>query len=292
VNKRFIGVLIFAFVIAASGGLLTYRSLLNRAPSPKAAAPPTAKIVLAAHDVEAGVVLSDDDIKLADWPGSVPAGSFSSVKDIVGRGVITPVYSKEPIIESRLAPKGAGGGLASMIPQGLRAFAVRVNEVAGVAGFVVPGMRVDVVINGTAPGGTSTVARTLLQNVAVLSAGQDFKKDAEGKPIVSQVVTLLVSPEEAEKLSLAASQTTIQLVLRNPVDRQVADTPGAGLPSLFGGGSPKSSEQAVTPPRPRAPAPPRVAESAPPKPDPPFQMEIITGTKKSETSFDNRGEVR
>ena len=151
---------------------------------------------------------------------------------MVGRGVITPIFAKEPIIDSRLAPKGAGGGLAAMIPPGMRAVAVRVNEVVGVAGFVVPGMRVDVLISGNTPGGDSslgTLTKTLLQNIEVLSAGQDFKKDAEGKPVSVQVVNLLVTPEQAEQLSLASNQTTIQLVLRNPLDHEVAKTPGTAL---------------------------------------------------------------
>ena len=120
---------------------------------------------------------------------------------MVGRGVITPIFAKEPIIESRLAPKGAGGGLAAMIPPGMRAVPVRVNEVVGVAGFVVPGMRVDVLISGNRPNGDATLGtltKTLLQNIEVLSAGTDFKKDAEGKPVQVQVVNLLVTPEQAE----------------------------------------------------------------------------------------------
>ena len=127
------------------------------------------------------------------------------------------------MLESRLAPKGAGGGLAAMIPAGMRAVAMRVNEVVGVAGFVVPGMRVDILISGSPPNSKNadlgSLTKTLLQNIEVLSAGQDFKKDAEGKPISVQVVNVLVTPEQAEQLSLAASQTTIQLVLRNPLDQ-------------------------------------------------------------------------
>src|SRR6202030_1199301 len=156
----------------------------------------------------------------------------SKLEDLKGRGVITPIYAKEPLIDSRLAPKGAGGGLASMIPAGMRAVAVRVNEVVGVAGFVVPGMRVDIWIAGNPPGAQSNagmVARTLLQNIEVLSAGQNFQKDAEGKPVQVQVVNLLVTPEQAEILSLASNETRIQLVLRNPLDTQTAKTTGVAL---------------------------------------------------------------
>jgi len=285
-NKRFLGGLAFATIVATIASLLLYRLLINR-PTTRAAVS-SVQVVLAGHEIEVGTVLKEEDVKLADWPGGVPLGASTSLQDVLGRGVMTPIYAKEPIIDSRLAPKGAGGGLAAMIPPGMRAAAVRVNEVVGVAGFVVPGMHVDVLISGNRPGpdaGLGTLSKTLLQNIEVLSAGQDFKKDAEGKPIAVQVVNLLVTPEQAEQLSLAASQTQIQLVLRNPLDREVAKTPGAAMRNLFSG------EKIKEPPAPSAPrarpaAPPApVAMADPPKKEVPFVMEIISGTKKSETKF-------
>lgn len=294
-NKRFIGVLIFAFVVASGASLLLYRLLVNR-PQQAKAAPAAARIVLAQRDIEVGTVLKEEDVHLADWPGSVPTGSSAKMEDVVGRGVITPIFAKEPIIDSRLAPKGAGGGLAAMIPPGMRAVAIRVNEVVGVAGFVVPGMRVDVLISGNKPGGSNnlgTVTKTLLQNLEVLSAGQDFKKDAEGKPILVQVVNLLVTPMQAEELSLASSQTNIQLVLRNPMDHDVAKTPGTAVSYLFSGTRLKGPDEAdAAPVRPRAPRPPVVREMAPPPPrkEAPFVMEIISGKTKAEAKFDHGGE--
>src|ERR1044072_2916402 len=237
-NKRFVGVLIFAFGVASVASLMLYRLLLSRPSAAKAPAS-TVQIVLSTRDIEIGTVIKEEDVKLSDWHGGVPVGSVTKTLDIVGRGVPAPIFAKEPIIESRLAPKGAGGGLAAMIPPGMRAVAVRVNEVVGVAGFVVPGMRVDILISGNTPGNnanTGTLTRTLLQNVEVLSAGQDFKKDAEGKPVLVQVVNLLVTPEQAEQLSLASAQTAVQLVLRNPLDREIAKTPGTALGYLFTGG--------------------------------------------------------
>lgn len=289
-NKRFLGVLIFAFVVATGGGVITYRALVNRAPARKAATP-TNQIVVAAENMEAGAIVRDGDVKLADWSGSIPVGASSHPQDYIGRGVVTAIYAREPMIDTRLAPKGAGGGLAAMIPEGMRAFAVRVNDVAGVAGFVTPGMRVDVLINGNSPNGNAalgTLARTLMQNIEVLSAGQDFKKDAEGKAVVSQVVTLLVTPEQAEKLSLAANQTTIQLVLRNPVDRKVAPAPGSALAYLFtGAGKPVEGPRAAAAPRPPAP----VARPEPPPQKPaPFTMSITMGTTTTVAKFDNPGE--
>lgn len=290
-NKRFLGVLIFAFMVATAGGLITYRSLVNR-PMPARNAPiPTVRVVLAAHDLQLGKVLKEEDVRVADWPGSPPAGAAAKLEDVIGRGVTTAMYEKEPVLETRLAPKGAGGGLAAMIPPGMRAVAVRVNEVVGVAGFVVPGMRVDVLISANPPNGSKdlgTVTKTLLQNIEVLSAGQDFKKDAEGKPVVVQVINLLVTPAQAEELSLASNQTTIQLVLRNPMDRQVAKTSGTAVGLLFGGnrmgmpGTQPVVRKAVM----RPVAAPVV------KRDTPFVMEIISGTKKTQSKFENTGEAK
>jgi pilus assembly protein CpaB len=287
-NKRFFGVLIFAFVVAALGGLVTYRQLISHAPPP--ASRPSARIVLAVRNMDAGSLVTAGDVSLADWAGPIPDGASSKLDDFVGRGVIAPIFSKEPITDSRLAPKGAGGGLASLIPEGMRAFAVRVNEVAGDAGFVIAGQRVDVVINGTAPGPDSSMgseARTLLQNVEVLSAGQDFKKDAEGKPVASQVVNLLVSPEDAEKLILAANQTSIQLVLRNPLDRVAVKTPGIAMAALFHPGLKAPVEPAVA--AKPAPQPLPAALPAAPATQPSFTMEIISGSQKTEKKFDAGG---
>jgi pilus assembly protein CpaB len=296
-TKRFVGVLIFAFVVASVASLLLYRFLASSRPQTAKAAAVTIKLAIAAHNLEVGSVLKDDDVRMADWPGSAPEGAFTRLQDLVGRGVTTRMMSREPVLESRLATKGAGGGLASMIPEGMRAVAIRVNDVAGVAGFVTPGMRVDVLISGT-PGSSNTSAtlgvqsKTMLQNVEVLSAGQDFKKDSEGKPVVVQVVNLLVTPEQAEMLSLASTQTTIQLVLRNPLDRVMAKTSGTAVALLFKGGNlpldaqPAPAARPAATPRPRI-EPVRRAElpAPPPKKDPPFVMQIISGSSKREVSF-------
>src|SRR5664280_156502 len=262
-NKRFLGVLTFAFLVAAGASLVLYRVLINR-PATTIAGPALAQVALATKDLEVGTVLKEEDVKVSDWPGSVPVGATNQVKDILGRGVITAIFAKEPIIASRLAPRGAGGGMASMIPPGMRAVAVRVNEVVGVAGFVVPGTHVDILISGNSPGGNNslgTQTQTLLQNIEVLSAGQDFKKDAEGKPVMVQVVNMLVTPTQAEQLSLAASQTSIQLVLRNPLDHEIAKTPGTALQRLFTTGKLLPLPSDTEPPRPRT-----VAKRATPVP--------------------------
>jgi pilus assembly protein CpaB len=294
-NKRFLGVLTFAFLVAAGASLVLYRVLINR-PAPTTSGPALAQVAVATKDLEVGVVLKEDDVTVSDWPGSVPLGATNQKKDLLGRGVITAIFAKEPIISSRLAPRGAGGGMAAMIPPGMRAVAVRVNEVVGVAGFVVPGMHVDILISGTAPGGNSslgTLTQTLLQNIEVLSAGQDFKKDAEGKPVAVQVVNMLVTPTQAEQLSLAASSTSIQLVLRNPLDHDIAKTPGTALQRLFSNGklAPLPSDLPAARPRavPKRPVP--VVAAAPPPKEIPFVMEIISGTSKREQKFGGSTEV-
>jgi pilus assembly protein CpaB len=204
--KRFLALAIFQAGIVTALAIMAVHRLSTPVPTGERA---TVKLVLASRDLELGTILRDGDTVLADWPGEVvPAGTSSHTQDFVGRGVITKIYAKEPILETRLAPKGSGGGFAVIIPQGMRAVAVPVNEVVGVAGFVVPGMHVDVLISGTPPSGTGglgTLTRTLLQNIEVLSAGQDFKKDAEGKPVAVQVVNLLVTRNRRNSL---ASQVT------------------------------------------------------------------------------------
>jgi pilus assembly protein CpaB len=290
-TKRFVGVLIFAFVVASAASLLLYRFLASSRPQAATAAPPMAHLVVAAKDLEIGRVLKEEDVRVADWPGGVPLGAVVKVQDLVGRGVIAPIYDKEPVLETRLAARGAGGGLASMIPPGMRAVAIHVSEVAGVAGFVTPGTRVDVLISGS-PGNSTvgTMTKTMLQNMEVLSAGQDFKKDAEGKPVLVQVVNLLVTPEQAEMLSLASTQTSIQLVLRNPLDHEIAKTPGTAVALLFQGGKLLTPPQpASAAPRPRAIEPVRRAADPPPKKEPPFVMQIINGTHKTDITFQNGG---
>ena len=298
-NKRFAAVLVFAFVVASGASLLLYRLMSSRPQTTKAATA-SAKIVVATRDLELGTVLKDEDLKLQDWPGETPVGSATRTQDLVGRGVITKVYAKEPILELRLAPKGAGGGFAAIIPKGMRAVAVPVNEVVGVAGFVVPGMHVDILISGTppnAPSSLGTLTKTLLQNIEVLSSGQDFKKDPEGKPITVQVVNLLVTPDQAEQLSLASHQTTIQLILRNPLDRDTTTTSGTAVASLFTGTTIalKGMVGSEGGGRERAPKP-VVRElpllPPPPKKETPYVMEIISGNKKAETKFDGTAEAK
>jgi pilus assembly protein CpaB len=312
-NKRFAGVLVFAFVVASVASLLLYRLLVKRAEPTQAAAPVTTQIVVATKDLEVGSVIKPDDVKLADWTGPVPTGAILHLdgKDgAVNRGVNTAIVAKEPVLASRLALDGAGGGLAGKIPPGMRAVAIRVNEVNSVSGFVSTGTHVDVMISGTRPNGNANlgaIAKTVqtLEDLEVLSAGQELKKDAENKPVLVQTVNLLVTPEQAEQLSLA-SNMNIQLVLRNPIDRAIAKTSGASTKNLFDGGRADirqagggtDSDGSGAPQRAPKPAAPArrvytAAAQEPPaakkQPDPPVTLEIVSGTKKTEVKFSGEG---
>jgi pilus assembly protein CpaB len=285
-NKRFLSVVLFAFAVAGGASLLMYRLVVSRLSANAKAG--QEKILVAARDLGLGALVHDSDLKFGDWAGPVPPHSMQKQEDIVGRGVIATIYAGEPVLETRLAPKGAGAGLATLIPKGMRAAAVKVDEVVGLAGFVVPGMRVDVLMSG-APSNDqhSTESKTILQNIEVLSAGQTFQKDAEGKPVTTQVVNLMVTPEQAETLNVASTQSHIQLVLRNPLDTEQVETQGKLLAQLFGlpaapvvvkapAPRPKPPEPAPPPPAPKAPPPVRVEVKV---------VEVLTGSKMTQAKF-------
>jgi pilus assembly protein CpaB len=253
-------------------------------------AQPQKRLVVAVHALEIGTLIRAEEIKLIDWPGAVPAGAFEAADAAIGRGVISPIYQSEPLVENRLAPRGAGGGLAATIPPGMRAVAVRVNDLVGVSGFVLPGMRVDVIISGNPPGNTNaatgTISKTILQDIQVLSAGPNIQRDAEGKPISVPVVNLLVTPQQAETLSLASNEMKIQLVLRNPLDKTLAQTQGMAVASLFTGAAASPAVQhAIEYGRPllRRPSSPRTGVA--PAYSEPILVEVINGTKRTELRF-------
>src|SRR6187397_2674920 len=165
--------------------------------------------VVATHALAVGTLVTKDDLKLTAWPAASPVpGSFTEIDKVVNRGVIVPVSENEPLTESKLAPIGSGAGLTPTITEGMRAISVKVNEVVGVAGFVIPGTRVDVLATVRRPDGGSQ-SRTVLSNVQVLTAGTRYDQERatkEGKPIPTSVVTLLLTPDDAEKMTLAAEE--------------------------------------------------------------------------------------
>jgi pilus assembly protein CpaB len=297
-NKRLLVVLAFAFVISAAATLLLYRLINARLAATPAVA--VGKLLVAATNLQVGTLISDADIKEVDWSGNVPPLALRTKESIVGRGVVANIYDGEPILDTRLAAKGAGAGLAATIPVGMRAVAVRVNDVVGVAGFVTPGMHVDILILGTSPampGNLGTLAKTLLQNVAVLSAGQQIQKDAEGKPVTVPVINLLVTPEQAEILSLASNDARIQLILRNPLDTKDSKTPGTAMSRLFTGQfGPLPVPGAGSRPR-RTATVTSVAVSSPAAnrnkaEPPPILVEVITGGAKAEIRFQSKSEEK
>jgi pilus assembly protein CpaB len=292
VNKRLLSVLGFALVVSTIASVILYRLIVNKVAA--VAKPSIAQVVVAGRNLEIGTLLKGADVKTVGWNGPEPKGALGNASDAIGRGVVATIYEGEPILENRLASKGAGAGLAATIPPGMRAVSIRVNDVGGVSGFVRPGARVDVLIAGTPPGSSNTlgtVSKTLLQNMEVLSAGQDMQKDSEGKPVSVPVVNLLATPEQAETLSLASSEMRIQLVLRNPLDTQTVQTPGTAVSNLFSGetGLPQSRPNLPKPAGKqvaKAPPKPMVAQAPePPKVVVPLTVEVITGTTRAETKF-------
>src|SRR3982074_141075 len=271
-NRRLLNILLIAFVIAAGCSYIVFRLVGSRLSGTRQT---STHVVAAATDIKLGTLLRDADLTTIEITGTLPKGVILKKENVIGRGVISNLYLGEPILENRLAAPGSGGGLAATIPQGMRATAVKVNEVVGVAGFVTPGMRVDVLITGNPPGGATTqgsLVRTLLQNIEVLSAGTDIQRDAEGKPLQVQVVNLLVTPTQAEILSLASSETRIQLVLRNPLDNTLNKPPGTATAQLFNESSPP--KVVVGGNRVSKPVASRV-----------YLVEVFNGSKKSETKF-------
>jgi len=250
---------------------------------------PQKPVVVAVAPMPIGAVIKPTSVKLASVPESLfPSGGFSRIEDVLERPVISPIQPEEPVVEARIAARGSGGGLAPLIPPGLRAISVRVNDVVGVAGFVLPGMRVDVLVTGLPPGHEGMMTATVLQNITVLSAGQTIQVDAKSQSINTPVVTLLVTPAQAEALTLANNEGKIQLILRNSSDQQVAPTVGRELRELYGlAKEPPPLKEvpmraAAAPPAPPAPAAavPRVLEA------PSDGIVVIRGNQKVIESFE------
>ena len=277
-----VAVAIVAATVASYG---TFRAL-SRAPE-KPVELPTKKAVVAAKQLPLGTLITRETIKLVDWPAQTPLqGGFSTIDEVVDRGLITSVVENEPIIETKLAPKEAGAGLSPTIKTGMRAISIAVNVVIGVAGFVVPGSRVDIVVILKPTTGGDTLSRVVVSNVPVLSAGTRYDQDearTDGKAIRSTVVTVMVDPLDADRIALAQSQGEMMLTLRHPLDSEPTEDRGVRLASLYTGGAEPA-------PRPAAPVVRRVAAApAPPPPAPPvaraYTVETIRAAKRSEETL-------
>jgi pilus assembly protein CpaB len=288
-DRRFLTVLgvslVFALVVSSVFYQMTARSGSVR----KAEAADQKDVVVATRPLGVGWMIKPADMKIAKVPlEAFPKGAFSKVEDVLDRPVISNILLDEPILEGRLAAKGSGLGLAPTIPVGMRAVTVRVNDVAGVAGFVLPGMKVDVLVTGHPPNGDGTETSTALQNMLVLSAGTQMTPDSRGSPTPAATVTLLVDPEQAETLTLANSEGRIQLVLRNSSDQTIEKTTGRFVSELYGAARkpvPTKADAPAPRPRPRpveaatyTPPPPPIA---PPPPPPPDQIIVIRGNART-----------
>ena len=259
---------------AMLAGIMTY--FFSRRMQFSRAQHATTGIVAAVNDLPSGATLTAKDVMLVDWPTNLSlSGSFNKIDDVVGKPLLYPVVTREPILKRDLGVEGSGIGISGKIPTGMRATAVRSNEIVGVAGFLYPGSRVDVMVTYTPPGSSSQVTQTVLQNVEVLTAGQTIEPDPQGKPETVNVVTLLVSPEDSQKLQLASSQGVIQFVLRSGVDQKSVDLHPTHLDQLA------SDKPSAPPAVPGKRMPRKMAEVSKPV----YIMEVIQGTKRSEEKF-------
>lgn len=249
-RTRTLLVLVIALVTATLASYGVYRAV-QRIPYRQVEVASVQTVVASQH-LPVGTMVTKDQVKLVPWPARSPVpGSLTSIDAVINRGLIQPVSENEPITESKLAPVGAGAGLPPTIPAGMRAISVKVNEVIGVAGFVIPGSRVDVLVtvdeNGTG-GARTSISRAVVSNVQVLTAGTRFdqeKAQADGKPIPTTVVTLLATPEDAERITLASTEGKVMLTLRNPLDTIPTDTRGIRMASLTGAPAPPPVQKTV-----------------------------------------------
>ena len=282
-TTRTIAAVTGALAAAGVASFLVYRAL-ERVSRPPAVAMTT--VVIASRDVPAGTMLTTDDVKAVAWPATTRlATSFSAVEDVVGRGTVDVLRENEPLTAAKIAARGAGAGLQPTIPAGMRAISIRVNEIIGVAGFVTPGSRVDVLVtlDDEDSSKKKTMTRVVVSNVQVLTAGTRYDQDQsrkDGKPIPTSVVTLMVTPDDAERVALAQNEGKINLTLRNPLDVDATSTTGAQLASLLG--------KQTTPPdpveRPKARVRPARAVVVPPPAAEvkPIMVETIRAAKRTE----------
>ena len=282
-DRRFLTVLgvslLFALVISSVFYQMTARAGSTKKPEQT----DLKDVVLAARPLSVGTTVKPADIKLGKVPSAAfPKGAFSKAEEVIDRPIISNVLIDEPVLEGRLAVRGSGLGLAPIIPVGMRAVTVRVNDVTGISGFVLPGMRVDVLVTGRPPNSDGTITTTCLQNMVVLSAGTAVQADARGNAIQAATVTLLATPDQAETLTLANTEGRIQLVLRNGSDQTIEKTAGRDVGELYGvRGIRKKPVPEAPAPRPRPQPVAAVVAAPPPPPPPPDQIVVIRGTTKT-----------
>ena len=271
---------VLALAVLAGGGLAygTFNAI-NTQPV-KSVAAPTDPVVVSAADLPLGTELKKDDLTVINFPkGATPEGAFATKEQIIGRGLIVSTVKNEPILAAKLASKEAGSGLPPVITPGMRAVSVRVNEVICVAGYVLPGSRVDVLATASPTSQPQdATSKVILSNVQVLTAGTRLEQTDKGKPMQVTVVTLLVYPEQSERLALASTEGKIQLALRNPLDQGAPETPGMKQAVLLGltTAKPVRNAEAMGPRKPGVPVT-QAAPAAAPMPT----VEMIRGDKRT-----------
>jgi pilus assembly protein CpaB len=272
--------LMIGFVALALGAIVSFTVYRTLKAGRGADAPPGVDVVIAANDIPVGAKVEERDVKVVRFPSSdLPPNCFHLKSSVIGRGAVLPIGKGEFFLPGKLAGENAGSGMPSLIPPGMRAISVRVNEVIGVAGFVVPGTRVDVLLTGNPNSSSDQQTTTVLENVAVIATGQKLEKNTAGEPQLTPVITLLVSPDDAQKLTLATTQGKIQLALRNPLDTKQQDLGSVSTGTLYRG---VSAPAPVTTPRPKSTKRTVVLTPAPPQS---YSVEVIKGTKKDVTKF-------
>ena len=270
--KRLLTALLIALAVS---GLFTFWLSRRVSKVSRVIVPQKQRYVAAGEALEAGEFLKPASLQLVDWPSSSPlSGGFTRIDEVAGRIVLYPLPKGEPILERQLAAAGSGAGLTANIPSGMRAISVRSDEVVGVAGFLLPGAHVDVLMTFHSAIAPEPQTLTVLQYVVVLAVGQQTHPQPDGKPISVNVVTLLLKPEDAEKVVLATSLGVIYFVLRNGADKEQAVSPPVGLNQLTGDLLVPPNQEAVLPtnkllhPRPKR-----------------YEVETILGDKQVVTGF-------
>ncbi len=276
-DKRLLTVILMAVFVALVITAVFYQITVGRKPAQ--AEMPTRELVVAKKDLPMGSVITEADVTLVLYPEqAMPKGGFTDINEVLDRAIVQPILANEPVIAGRVTEKGAGFGLAPLIPEGKRAMAIAVNQVSGVSGFILPGSNVDILLTGTPTNATDRMTKTVLENVTVLSTGHRQQPNANGQPENVPVVNVLVTPEQAELLTLATDAGKIQLVLRNPVDEKETskDRPAVRANDLYAGGRERQAAPAA-----RRPRPVPVVE-APPPPPVTHTVEMIRGDQRSE----------
>ena len=279
-NARLLIVLLVALAAAGVASFAAYRAIQSIPVREVEVA--SVQAVVAARPLPVGSLVTKDDVKLVAWPArAVIPGSFTTAESVVNRGLVVAVTENEPITENKLAAAGTGAGLPPTIPQGMRAISLKVNEVIGVAGFVVPGTKVDVIV--VLRRNQDTISRVVLSNIQVLASGTRYdqaKAQQEGNPIPTTVVTMLVTPDDAERLALASAEGSISLVLRNPLDAEPVKTNGVHVASLLGAPAPPPVERVVA-----GRKVVRAARPAAPEAPKRYIVETIRAAKRSEEAI-------